>query len=86
MTMVSLREWETVRVQHSLRPAESRIAEALTRTGRMEVMELARGLEIHATSFVGRIALGALSITVRPKISGTPLLSLFRYAYGLRHI
>lgn len=86
MTMVSLREWETVRVQHSLRPAESRIAEALTRTGRMEVMELARGLEIHATSFVGRIALGALSITVRPKISGTPLLSLFRYAYGLRHL
>jgi 5-methylcytosine-specific restriction enzyme subunit McrC len=52
----------------------------------MEVLELARGLELRATSFVGRFSLGEVTVTVRPKISGAPLLNLFRYAYGLRHL
>jgi 5-methylcytosine-specific restriction enzyme subunit McrC len=52
----------------------------------MEVLELACNLKISATSFVGRISLGELSITVQPKIAGVPLLRLFRYAYGLRSL
>lgn len=95
MTAISLREWETARpdpgsplAQRSLaaHPAGQRLAEELTSTGRMEVLELARGLELRATSFVGRFSLGELTVTVRPKISGAPLLNLFRYAYGLRHL
>ena len=95
MKAVSVREWETARpepgstlAQQSLAayPAGRRLAEELTRTGRMEVLELARGLELRATSFVGRFLLGDLTVTVHPKISYAPLLSLFRYAYGLRHL
>ena len=82
MTAISLREWEIARpdpgsplAQRSLaaHPAGQRLAEDLTRTGRMEVLELARGLELRATSFVGRFSLGEVTVTVRPKISGAPL-------------
>ena len=76
MTMVSLREWETRRpepgsilAQQSLAayPAGRRLAEELTKTGRMEVLELTRGLELRATSFVGRFLLGELTVTVHPE-------------------
>jgi len=95
MTMVCLNEWETRRpepgsilAQQSLAayPAERRLAEKLTKAGRMEVLELISGLELRATSFVGRVSLGAMTVTVHPKISREPLLRLFRYAYGLRHL
>ena len=93
--MVSLREWETrgpdkdrLLAQQSLDgfPAGRRLAEELSKTGRIEVLELARGLELRATSFVGRISLGAITVTIHPKITGGPLLSLFRYAYSLRNL
>lgn len=93
--MLSLREWESARpapgtilAQRSLAafPHGRQLAEELTRTGRMEVLELACGLELRATSFVGRFLLGDLTVTVHPKISGAPLLSLFRYAYSLRDL
>ncbi len=93
--MVSLREWETARpdersllVEQSLAefPAGRRLAEELSKTGRIEVLELARGLELRASSFVGRVSLGEITVTIRPKITGGPLLNLFRYAYGLRNL
>jgi len=68
------------------READRQLAEQLTRTGRIEILELARGLELRATSYVGRFRLGGLDITVQPKIAGAPLLNLLRYAYGLRHL
>jgi 5-methylcytosine-specific restriction enzyme subunit McrC len=92
---IKLREWETARpeqgtvlAQQSLdaHPGGRRLAEELTKSGRIEVLELARGLELRATSFVGRFVLGELTVTVHPKISDAPLLSLFRYAYGLRRL
>ena len=55
MTRVSLREWETARPEpgsvlahQSLAayPIARRLAEELTKTGRMEVLELTRGLEL----------------------------------------
>ena len=85
--MVSLREWETARpdqgsvlAQQSLAdyPAERRLAEELSRTGRIEVLELARGLELRATSFVGRISLGAVTVTIHPK----PKFSFVKFVTG----
>lgn len=93
--IVNLTEWETrapskgspltgpILVNH---PAAQRLAETLTRDGRVEILELARGLELRASSYVGRFALGELLITIRPKISGVPLMNLLRYAYRLRHL
>jgi 5-methylcytosine-specific restriction enzyme subunit McrC len=67
-------------------PAARRLAEELTKTRRIEVLELARGLELRAPSFVGRFALGELTVTIHPKIPDAPLLNLFRYAYDLRQL
>lgn len=49
-------------------------------------MQLRSGLQIRATSWVGRVTVGDLTITVRPKIAGAPLVSLLRYAYSLRDL
>lgn len=63
-----------------------RIVELLAQSGRLEILELAKGLSIKASSFVGSIKLGNISITILPKIKGSPFLNLLRYAYGLRNL
>lgn len=89
----TLYEWETQRSERDnslagryLDEAGRRLAEQLKQYGCMEVLELSRGLEIRATSFIGRITLGDLTITVRPKIRGAPFLNLLRYSYQLRDL
>jgi 5-methylcytosine-specific restriction enzyme subunit McrC len=91
---VTLFEWETLRPDHGcalaertlINDANRKLAEHLTRAGYIEVLELARGLELRATSFVGRLALGEVTVTIRPKLPDAPFLNLLRYAYGLRHL
>ncbi len=67
-------------------PAAQRLAEALTNDGRIEILELARGLHFRASSYIGRFTLGDLLVTIKPKITGAPLMNLLRYAYRLRHL
>src|SRR6266567_2101180 len=72
-----------------LKDAETRVlAQQLTTAGMLEIRELREGLSIASTSYVGRITLGDLVITVQPKISGMPLVlvRLLHYAYGLRDL
>ncbi len=92
---VNLTEWETREPSKggplagpilANYPTAQRLAETLTREGRIEILELARGLELRTSSYVGRFALGELIITIRPKIFGVPLMNLLRYAYRLRHL
>jgi 5-methylcytosine-specific restriction enzyme subunit McrC len=52
----------------------------------LRLTELKDGLEISATSFVGRVRVGDLSITVLPKLKPISLLRLLRYAYGFRRL
>jgi 5-methylcytosine-specific restriction enzyme subunit McrC len=52
----------------------------------LRLTELKAGLEISATSFVGRVRVGDLSITVLPKLKPISLLRLLRYAYGFRRL
>ena len=70
-----------------LEDADARIlAQKLTSSGMLNIMELREGLSISSTSYAGRITLGNLLITVQPKISGMSLVRLLRYAYGLRDL
>src|SRR5258707_13732686 len=55
------------------------LAQQLTASGMLEIKELRDGLSLASTSYVGRIALGTLLITVQPKISGMSLLRLLHY-------
>jgi 5-methylcytosine-specific restriction enzyme subunit McrC len=94
LATVTLREWETLRpdfdgpLAHRTlnNEASRRLAEHLSDQGSIEVLELARGLEIRATSFVGRLTLGEVTVTIQPKLSGAPFINLLRYAYDLRHL
>jgi 5-methylcytosine-specific restriction enzyme subunit McrC len=62
------------------------MAKALSDSGMLTILELREGLSIESTSYVGRITLGNIQITVQPKISGMSLVRLLRYAYGLRDL
>ncbi len=61
-------------------------AEQLARGGYLEVLELRDGLRISSFHYVGRVRLGDVTVTVRPKIQSDTLLFLLRYAFGLRHL
>lgn len=96
MTLIArMREWE------QLTPAQmpelanfsfgnnrqaQMLAEQLARAEILEVVELRSGLSIRSTSYVGRVQLGDLQITIQPKIKLIVLLTLFRYAYHLRDL
>lgn len=91
-SVIQLHEWEK-RVPErgsplwGMRLSEGRdVAEDLTRRGQLEILELVRGVEIRAFSWVGRVEIGELTVTVKPKIPGDPFLHLLRYAYGLRRL
>lgn len=66
--------------------AERELAAFLSASGMLEILELREGLSLQASSYVGRITLGDVQITIRPKIRGLPFLQLLRYAYGLRDL
>ena len=89
---VHLTEWETRKPEQGsplwgIDLSEGRVvAEELTRSRQLEVLELVRGVELRAASWVGRVELGELTITIRPKIPDAPFLHLLRYAYGLRQL
>ncbi len=63
-----------------------RLVQALSDSERLKILELRRGVSLQASSYVGRIALGDLQITIRPKITMLPLLHLLQYTYGLRQL
>lgn len=97
MTEVSVRltEWQTVLpTSGSLTqginlgddPSVRDLAGRLSESRMLEVTELRTGLSVRATSFVGRVRLGAIEITVVPKLQSETLLTLLRYAYGLRNL
>jgi 5-methylcytosine-specific restriction enzyme subunit McrC len=92
---VRLAEWETVSPvpgsrtealnlgdDSSVRDLARRLAEDRL----LEVVELRAGLAVRSTSFVGRVRLGEIDITVIPKLGPDSLLKLLRYAYGLRDL
>ncbi len=94
-TAICLSEWETRgpddcldlagRYLDSNRSTAS-VVEQLNRSRLLKITELRRGLELRAFSHVGRVQIGNLQVTIRPKITGTSLLSLVRYAYGFRKL
>ena len=91
---VNLTEWETagpdqraeLRHLHLGDDASRRAADALSRDRRITVLELAGGLQVETTSYVGSVALGPLRIAVQPKVGGDSLLKLLRYAFRLRSL
>jgi 5-methylcytosine-specific restriction enzyme subunit McrC len=94
-TSITLREWETRGpddceglagrfLDHSARTRE--LVRLLESSRVLGVRELRGGLELQAFAHVGRVEVGDLSVTVLPKIPGSSLLNLVRYAHGFRRL
>lgn len=92
---ISLREWESRRpepdtplagISFADDAAARQLAQKVSASGKLEILEMVQGIAVQASSYVGSIKLGQIRITVQPKISGVPLLNLLRYAYGLRNL
>lgn len=62
------------------------LIQKLTGSEKLIVSQLRKGVILESSSYVGRIALGDLQITIQPKIKGLHLLQLLRYAFGLRQL
>ena len=92
---VSLSEWQTLapsdkggllgRYLDSSRSTQL-VVKQLNESKFLSLVELRQGLEVRAFSHVGRVRVGSLTITVTPKIKGSSLLNLVRYAYGFRRL
>jgi 5-methylcytosine-specific restriction enzyme subunit McrC len=90
---IELAEWERLDGnQHSLladrHVADTVLADPLVEKlrDRLSIVRTQRGLEISSTSFVGRVDVGQLRVTIKPKLPTLPLACLLRYAYGLRDL
>jgi 5-methylcytosine-specific restriction enzyme subunit McrC len=90
---VELAEWERVGPEQSAQlrgtsfagdPAAQMLVRRLRE--RVDIYEGYQGLEISSTSYVGRIDIGSLRISIQPKLPALPLATLLRYAYGLRDV
>lgn len=94
MISIELYEWQALGPTDDSRlrsyeltdPSMRARAAALSRCGALELTALASGLSIRSFSFVGRVELGDLTVTVRPKVTPSALLTLLRYAYSLKDL
>jgi 5-methylcytosine-specific restriction enzyme subunit McrC len=86
--VVLLREWSRRELAGARLSSESarELARALSGTGVLDVAELVDGVRLASYSWVGRLQLGDLTVTIEPKIAIDDLLALVRYAYGLRDL
>lgn len=68
--------------------ANDKLAQAVVGSlkDKLDIRPALNGLSIEATSYVGRVVVGPITITVQPKLAAAPLAQLLRYAYRLRDI
>ena len=94
-TALRLAEWQTISpapgsttegITLSSEPTVRALVRRLTEGKFLELLELRTGLSIRTSSFVGRVRLGEIDITIVPKLPTDALLKLLRYAYGLRNL
>lgn len=92
MPTVDLTEWEqaTPRTHPhlsglalDLSAGERAVLARLEQQPMVTVRELRDGVAVNSTSFVGSVRAGALTIRIRPKLTGRPFSALLGYAVGL---
>lgn len=94
-TQIGLHEWDSASPERSPEllgqsfagdKQARQIASQLSDSDVLHITELREGIAIRSTSHVGRIQLGDLQITIRPKLNLNVLRTLLRYAYNLRDL
>jgi 5-methylcytosine-specific restriction enzyme subunit McrC len=90
---IRLREWESLAPDPGS-PTYGRflsqdmrsLTDLLSSKNILDIQELRSGLQLKAYSFVGFVKIGDVRIVIEPKIQGMRLVTLLRYAYGLRDL
>lgn len=87
---IDLREWQKANPQThpqlaDLSLVDDTITEQLLQRmgGALTLRYLRKGIEVETSSYVGRVSLGGMQITIRPKIQMMCLARLMCYAYSL---
>src|SRR4051812_13593966 len=89
---VNLTEWQTAspsvcpELRGVILPQDRHTAALLANLrsrGMLTVRQLNTGLEVEATSFIGSIQVGPVTVRVRPKVGPEHLWQLLGYAVGL---
>jgi 5-methylcytosine-specific restriction enzyme subunit McrC len=83
MTEVSLYEWRSTRLPRTTFDAAAQRALADLPSTAFRIRAIGDDLELCARAHVGRVQLGALTVTVLPKLADHTLLRLLAYTYGL---
>jgi 5-methylcytosine-specific restriction enzyme subunit McrC len=91
---VGLAEWARVgpdtdarlRGFRLLGSADRELARTLAAQRVLEISGRDDGLAVRSFSHVGRVELDGITVTVKPKLAGSGLLELLRYAYSLRDL
>ena len=92
---LDLREWQSASFKthkelvNVILPEDSTtqtLIDALSQSGKLIITQMRKGVVIKAAAHVGRIDVGGLHITIRPKLEMFPLLRLVQYTYGLRKL
>ena len=95
MPSITLREWETLDPAtcpqlkwSSLKDWEPLPTdlERINKSQQLRLVSLREGLQVSARSFVGRVRLGNLQVTIIPKLRTRSLLRLLQYAYDCRKL
>ena len=92
---ITLSEWQTLGPENCQQLHRTfiedtadcrRLAKSLFKSRMLGLIEKKDGLEVSAYSYVGRIRIGNLEITVLPKLNASSLLGLLRYAFGFSRL
>jgi len=91
---IKLQEWEVkgpgnckeLAGRFDYPPATQDLIDGLNKSGLIEISQLHNGLQLRARSHVGRVQIGGFSVAILPKIAGSSMLQLMRYAYGFRQL
>ncbi|MBN1323624.1 MAG: hypothetical protein JW986_06445 [Methanotrichaceae archaeon] len=82
---IELGEWQEKRESGATLPDDPHIEviiDELRRSHQIDINPTRSGIRVKAFSYVGRIGLGRIQITILPKIPIDRLLNLLHYAYG----
>lgn len=92
---ITMSEWETVSPEScgqlknyvlDTSKQASEVVDALHARDMLQLTSLREGLRVSATSYVGRVQIGSLTVKILPKIKSSSFIRLLRYALGFQQI
>jgi 5-methylcytosine-specific restriction enzyme subunit McrC len=89
-----LNEWQSINQsefvklvgEKSLSNSDISLSKSLSEKQFIDIIEHKNGISIKTKSYVGRLSFDSFNLQIDPKLNTLPLISFFRYGYGLKNI